>query len=119
MEIIETIDPMRKRCEELRFSGNTIALVPTMGFFHEGHLELMRVGKGLADILAISIFVNPTQFGPGEDFEGYPRNMEADLTKARDLGADLVFAPTVEEMYPAGHQTKITIERVTNHLCGL
>ena len=119
MKLIETIDAMRRQCEELRLSGKTIALVPTMGFFHEGHLELMRVGRRLADILAISIFVNPTQFGPSEDFQAYPRDMEGDLAGARDVGVDLVFAPSVQEMYPDDHQTKISVERVTKHLCGL
>jgi pantoate--beta-alanine ligase len=119
MKVIETIDAMQKQCEELRLSGKTIALVPTMGFFHEGHLELMRVGRRLADILVISIFVNPTQFGPSEDFQTYPRDMEGDLAGARDVGVDLVFAPPVQEMYPDEHQTKIVVERVTTHLCGL
>jgi pantoate--beta-alanine ligase len=119
MEVIETIDAMQKQCEALRVSGKTIALVPTMGFFHEGHLELMRVGRRLADVLAISIFVNPTQFGPSEDFQAYPRDMEGDLAGAKEVGVDLVFAPSVEDMYPDGHQTKIAVERVTKHLCGL
>jgi pantoate--beta-alanine ligase len=119
MKLIETIDTMQEQCEALRLSGKTIALVPTMGFFHEGHLELMRVGRRLADILAISIFVNPTQFGPSEDFQAYPRDMEGDLAGAKEVGVDLVFAPSVEEMYPDGHQTKIAVERVTKHLCGL
>ena len=119
MKLIETIDAMHRQCEELRLSGKTIALVPTMGFFHEGHLELMRVGRRLADILAISIFVNPTQFGPSEDFQAYPRDMEGDLAGARDVGVDLVFAPSVQEMYPDDHQTKISVESVTKHLCGL
>jgi pantoate--beta-alanine ligase len=119
MKLIETIDAMQKHCEALRLSGKTIALVPTMGFFHEGHLELMRVGRRLTDILAISIFVNPTQFGPSEDFQSYPRDMEGDLAGAKEVGVDLVFAPSVEEMYPDGHQTKIAVERVTKHLCGL
>jgi len=119
MKVIETIDAMQKQCEELRSSGKTIALVPTMGFFHEGHLQLMRVGRRLADILAISIFVNPTQFGPSEDFQTYPRDMEGDLAGAMDVGVDLVFAPSVQEMYPDGYQTKILVESVTKHLCGL
>jgi pantoate--beta-alanine ligase len=90
-----------------------------MGFFHEGHQELMRVGRRFADILAISIFVNPIQFGPSEDFQAYPRDMEGDLASARDVGVDLVFAPSVEEMYPDGYQTNIAVERITKHLCGL
>ena len=119
MEVIETTLAMQKECEKLRLSGKTIALVPTMGFFHKGHQELMRVGRSLADILAISIFVNPIQFGPSEDFQAYPRDMEGDLAVARDVGVDLVFAPSVEEMYPGGYQTNIAVERVTKHLCGL
>jgi len=119
MKLIETIDAMQRLCEELRLSGKTIALVPTMGFFHEGHLELMRVGRRLSDILAISIFVNPTQFAPNEDFQAYPRDMEGDLAGAMDAGVDLVFAPSVDEMYPDGHQTRISVERVAKHLCGL
>jgi pantoate--beta-alanine ligase len=119
MKLIETIDAMQGQCEELRLSGQTIGLVPTMGFFHEGHLELMRVGRRLSDILAISIFVNPTQFGPNEDFQAYPRDMEGDLAGAMEVGADLVFAPSVDEMYPDGHQTRISVERVTKQLCGL
>ena len=119
MEVIETIDAMWKRSEQLRLAGKTIALVPTMGFFHEGHLELMRVGKRISDILVISIFVNPTQFGPTEDYEGYPRDMEGDLAQAKELGVDLVFSPSVEEMYPDGFQTTVSLERVTRHLCGI
>lgn len=119
MEVIDAADVMQKRCEELRLGGQTIALVPTMGFFHEGHLELMRAGKRHADKLIVSIFVNPIQFGPSEDFEAYPRDMERDLTKAQEVGVDLVFAPSVEEMYPDGFQTEIVVEKVTKHLCGI
>jgi pantoate--beta-alanine ligase len=119
MEVIETIDAMWKRSEQLRLAGKTIALVPTMGFFHEGHLELMRVGKSISDILVISIFVNPTQFGPAEDYEGYPRDMEGDLAQAQEVGVDLVFSPSAEEMYPDGFQATVSLERVTKHLCGL
>jgi pantoate--beta-alanine ligase len=119
MEVIETIDAMWKRSEQLRLAGKTIALVPTMGFFHEGHLELMRVGKRISDILVISIFVNPTQFGPTEDYEGYPRDMEGDLAQAKEVGVDLVFSPSAEEMYPDSFQATVSLERVTKHLCGL
>ncbi|MBW1806207.1 MAG: 4-phosphopantoate--beta-alanine ligase, partial [Deltaproteobacteria bacterium] len=82
MEVIDNITRMRQGCEEIRQSGKSIALVPTMGFFHEGHLELMRVGRQRANCLIVSIFVNPAQFGPGEDLEDYPRDMEGDLSKA-------------------------------------
>ena len=100
-------------------SGQTIALVPTMGFFHEGHLELMRAGRRLADKLVISIFVNPTQFGPSEDLEEYPRDMEGDLAKAREVGVDIAFIPSAEEMYPDGFQTSVTVEDISKYLCGI
>jgi pantoate--beta-alanine ligase len=96
MEVVNTITIMQEICESLRLTGKRIALVPTMGFFHEGHLELMRIGKELSDVVAVSIFVNPTQFGPNEDFESYPRDMESDLAKAEGQNVDLVFTPSVE-----------------------
>ena len=119
MKIIDTISGIRKRCEEIRVSGKTIAFVPTMGFFHEGHLELMRVGRQRADVLVISIFVNPTQFGPNEDLEAYPRDMDGDLDKAKEVGVDLAFIPSGEEIYPKGFKTKIVVEKITHHLCGI
>lgn len=119
METIKTVDAMQQRCEEIRMSGKTIALVPTMGFFHQGHLELMRVGKRHSDILVISIFVNPIQFGPNEDYEAYPHDIEGDLSKAREVGVDLAFVPSVDVIYPDGYQTKIAVEKVTKHLCGI
>ena len=88
MQIIRSIEQMQKTAEALRLDGKILALVPTMGFFHEGHLELMRVGKAHADRLMISIFVNPTQFGPTEDFDQYPRDPEGDIAKARQYWAD-------------------------------
>lgn len=119
MEVIESIKQMQQRALYLRSTGNTIAFVPTMGFLHEGHLELMRVGKKHADILMISIFVNPTQFGPGEDFEQYPRDTPGDLEKAESVGVDVVFMPRAEEMYRDLHQTKVVVAELPNHLCGL
>jgi pantoate--beta-alanine ligase len=119
MQIIEKIAQMQETTGQIRSSGKTIALVPTMGFLHDGHLELMREGNWLADILVISIFVNPTQFGPVEDYQDYPRDMEGDLKKAEGAGVDIVFTPSVEEMYPEGFQTKVVVERVTKYLCGL
>jgi len=109
---------MLQKCREIRESGQTIAFVPTMGFFHEGHLELMRVGKKKADITVISIFVNPIQFGPNEDFEDYPRDTEGDLAKADESGVDLAFLPPVEEIYPQGFQTKVSVANITRFLCG-
>lgn len=110
---------MQERSDALRAAGRTIALVPTMGFLHEGHLELMRAGKHHADELLISIFVNPTQFGPGEDLDQYPRDTEGDLQKARSVGVDVVFMPSAEEMYPDHFQTRIQVENLPQHLCGL
>jgi pantoate--beta-alanine ligase len=118
MEIVETVEGMRDGAKALRLAGHTIALVPTMGFLHEGHLELMRVGKDISDKLIISIFVNPTQFGPTEDFDEYPRDTEGDIAKAREVGVDVVFMPSAREMYPGGFQTKVMVEIVSLPLCG-
>jgi len=119
MEVIETIQEMQQKSEALRSAGHTIALVPTMGFLHDGHLELMRVGKKHSDKLIITIFVNPTQFGPGEDLDRYPRDAEGDLKKARDVGVDIVFMPSTAEMYQEGSQTVVQVKDLPRHLCGL
>jgi pantoate--beta-alanine ligase len=119
MEVLTTVHDMQERSDAVRAAGRTIAIVPTMGFLHEGHLELMRAGKRHADELIISIFVNPTQFGPGEDLDHYPRDMEGDLRKARNVGVDIAFVPSVEEMYPHRFQTRVQVEHLPLHLCGL
>lgn len=119
MKVIETVEQMQKESESLRTAGNSISLVPTMGFLHEGHLELMRVAKEHSDKVIMSLFVNPTQFGPSEDFEQYPTDTEGDLEKARSVGVDMVFMPSVEEMYPEDSQTVVSVKSVTQHLCGL
>lgn len=119
MEVVETVQEMQQICEAIRLAGETIALVPTMGFLHQGHLELMRVGRRHADKLIISIFVNPSQFGPGEDLDQYPRDREGDLEKARKVGVDLVFMPSAPEMYQEGYQTRVQLEKLPRHLCGL
>ena len=118
MEIIRTVEAMQRRSEQLRASGSTLALVPTMGYFHEGHLELMRVGRKRCHTLMVSIFVNPTQFGPGEDFESYPRDEKGDLAKADSVGVDIAFVPNTDEMYSAGSQTTVHVGKLTTHLCG-
>jgi pantoate--beta-alanine ligase len=119
MEVIATVKEMQRRSEQLRQEGRAIAFVPTMGYLHEGHLALMREGKDRGDALIISIFVNPTQFGPEEDYERYPRDMQQDLKLAQKVGVDIVFTPSAHEMYPDGFQTYVEAERVTQNLCGI
>lgn len=118
MEIIKTVEEMRAWSIKERGQGRTISFVPTMGALHEGHLSLLREGRHRADRLVLSIYVNPMQFGPGEDFSRYPRETENDLKKAKDLKTDVVFMPADEIMYPAGYQTYVTVEEVTKYLCG-
>jgi pantoate--beta-alanine ligase len=89
-----------------------------MGFFHEGHLSLMRDGRRRGDLLIVSLFVNPTQFGPHEDFKNYPRDFESDSKMAKEVGTDILFAPEAGEMYPPDHQTIVRVENVTENLCG-
>ena len=119
MEIIQTVQDMQQWSDAVRATGQIIAFVPTMGFLHEGHLALMRAGIKHSDRLVISIFVNPTQFGPNEDLDLYPRDEEGDLKKAESVGVDIVFMPSVEEMYPEGSQTFVRVEKLPLHLCGL
>ncbi|SPD75930.1 Pantothenate synthetase [uncultured Desulfobacterium sp.] len=119
MKIIETIGEMQRESDSMRMAGDIISVVPTMGFLHEGHLELMRVAKRHSDKVVMTLFVNPTQFGPAEDFEAYPRDTEGDLEKARSLGVDIVFMPNAIEMYQEGCQTTVRVERITQPLCGL
>jgi len=110
---------MQKRSADLRRRGKIIAFVPTMGYLHEGHLSLMREGRRRGDTLVISIFVNPTQFAPHEDFDSYPRDFERDLKLARTVGVDIVFTPNREDLYPEGFQTYVSAEKLANHLCGI
>jgi pantoate--beta-alanine ligase len=119
MKIIETVKEMQTFSESVRMEGKKIAFVPTMGYLHEGHLSLMREGRKRGDCLIISIYVNPTQFGPAEDLDKYPRDFERDESLARDVGVDVIFYPSNEEMYPEYYQTYVNVEEVTNNLCGL
>jgi pantoate--beta-alanine ligase len=110
MEIISDIKAMQKRCLIARAAGQTITFVPTMGFLHEGHLSLLHEGRKRGDLLVLSIFVNPTQFGQGEDLDRYPRDFERDETMARECGVDLLFYPEAEAIYPAGFSTYVSVE---------
>jgi len=118
MEIIKTIEEMKEISSQARRAGKTVVLVPTMGYFHEGHLSLMREGRRRGDLLVVSLFVNPTQFGPNEDFKNYPRDFERDGKMAEGVGTDILFAPEVGSMYPPDHQTVVRVEKVTQNLCG-
>lgn len=117
MEIIGTVQEMKGFSSQVRRAGKTIAFVPTMGYFHEGHLDLMREGRRRGDVLVISLFVNPTQFGPKEDFKSYPRDFERDKKMAEGVGVDILFAPETSDMYPPDHQTIVRVEKVTKNLC--
>ncbi len=118
MQVIEKPKQMQSLSEGLRREGKRIAFVPTMGYFHEGHLTLMREAKRLGDILVISIFVNPLQFGPSEDYERYPRDLERDLKMAEGVGVDIVFCPQVYDMYPSNFQTYVEVSELQKYLCG-
>ena len=110
---------MQARSNHLRNQGKTIAFVPTMGYLHEGHLSLMRLARSMADTVVVSIFVNPTQFGPGEDLGAYPRDFERDQSLCRKEGVDILFYPTAAEMYGPRFQTFIALEQLPLHLCGI
>lgn len=118
MRIISSIREMQQQAERWRSEGKKIALVPTMGYLHRGHFSLMRAVRDKADLVVASIFVNPTQFGPGEDFERYPRDLDRDSSLAAEAGVDVIFSPAVAEMYPAGYQTYVEVAEVTLPLCG-
>lgn len=109
-ELHEILNKVRKE--------STIGLVPTMGYLHEGHMSLVKKAKETVDFVVMSIFVNPTQFGPGEDFEKYPRDLARDEKLAREGGVDLLFTPTVEEMYPKPGRTTVHVSGITEQLCG-
>jgi pantoate--beta-alanine ligase len=119
MRVIESIKEMQAHCESLRLSGKKISFVPTMGYFHEGHLSLMKEARKTADHVVVSIYVNPTQFGPKEDFSKYPRDFERDTQMAQSVGVDVIFFPANTEMYPNAYQTYVDVEQVTQNLCGM
>jgi len=118
LKICATIDEMRSACRAVGQPGRRLGLVPTMGALHEGHLSLVRAARAACDAVAVSIFVNPTQFGPNEDLAKYPRPFERDQELLKRAGVDLLFVPSIEEMYPAGAVTWVTVEELSSKLDG-
>ncbi len=118
MKIVHTIAEIREFVRQARLAGCTVGLVPTMGYLHEGHLELMRRARERCGVVVASVFVNPAQFGPNEDLARYPRDLERDARLAEEVGVDVVFNPPVEEMYPPGYCTYVDVERITENMCG-
>ncbi len=118
MRIIHSIQEMRRWSDAERHAGKRVVLVPTMGSLHEGHLSLVRKGKKSGDDLVVSVFVNPTQFGPHEDFAAYPRDLERDKKLLEKEGVDVLFNPSEKEMYLGGHQTRVVVEGLSSLLCG-
>ncbi len=118
MELAKTIESVRHLVKAARSEGKKIGLVPTMGALHIGHISLIETAVKECGFVVVSIFVNPTQFGPGEDFEKYPRPLEADLEICKKEGVDVVFAPTTEQMYPQENLTCVNVEKLTEQLCG-
>jgi len=118
VRLIENVREMQSEAESLRLAGKRIGFVPTMGYLHEGHLSLVRIARQRSDVVVVSIFVNPTQFGPTEDYDRYPRDLERDLRLAEEAGADIVFHPSVDQMYPQPYYTYVNVEKLTEPLCG-
>ena len=118
MKLIRSIAEMHSLCRTARSRGARLGLVPTMGALHEGHLSLVTTARKKSDLVAATIFVNPTQFGPTEDFARYPRALENDCALLEREGVELVFAPSVEEMYPQGAVTWVVVEGLSERLCG-
>jgi pantoate--beta-alanine ligase len=118
MKTAKTIKSVRKNVKVARSQGKTIGFVPTMGALHKGHISLIKAAKKKCGYVVVSIFVNPTQFGPAEDFNKYPRPIEEDMKICRKTGVDLVFCPSTEEMYPEKNVTWVNVEKITENLCG-
>ncbi|MFP4038965.1 MAG: pantoate--beta-alanine ligase [Desulfosudaceae bacterium] len=119
IKIIKTIAEMKQEAEGIRQAQGSLVLIPTMGFLHEGHLSLIREGKKYGDYIILSIFVNPTQFGPDEDYETYPQDFDRDVAAAEREGVTAVFAPEAKELYRNGFETYVNLEKLPRHLCGL
>lgn len=118
MQVVDTVQDLKEWVRNMKQQGQSIGLVPTMGFLHEGHLALVEAAKAETDVVAMSIFVNPAQFGPNEDFDRYPRDFERDSMLAEKAGVDLIFAPSVDEMYPNETQITMGAGSLANVLCG-
>ncbi len=118
MKIITTVKEMQAEADRIRQTGKTIGFVPTMGYLHEGHLSLIRIARKQADVVVLSIYVNPTQFAPHEDLDHYPRDFTRDEQMARQEGVDVIFYPSDREMYPEGYYTYVHVEKLTETLCG-
>ncbi len=119
IKVITTATEMQEHSDRIRGLGKTVAFVPTMGFLHKGHLSLIKEGRKLGDYLVVSIFVNPSQFSPDEDFESYPRNFDKDLKLLQKEGVDVIFSPNEDELYQDGFQTYVDLKNLPNHLCGI
>jgi pantoate--beta-alanine ligase len=118
MRVVEAVKDLQAVADQERAAGRRIALVPTMGALHAGHLSLVEEARSRADVVWVSIFVNPTQFGEADDFSHYPRQLERDLEACREAGVDLVWTPDADEMYPPGAQTWVEVSDLTGVLCG-
>lgn len=118
MKTIENISRMSTFVKTVKRKGKSVGLVPTMGYLHEGHLSLVNAAKKHTDVVVLSIFINPIQFGPKEDFEKYPRDLKHDEEMARKAGVDVIFYPSLKDMYPEGYATYVTVEKLTGNLCG-
>lgn len=116
--VCKTIDELKKALREKRIDGSTIGFVPTMGALHEGHFSLFEIAKQKADAVVVSIFVNPAQFGPNEDFDSYPRQLQQDIEACEKAGVDIVFAPERDEMYDGPSYLSIGIDTLNDHMCG-
>lgn len=117
-KLVRAKDELRAQLAVARREGSSIGLVPTMGCLHEGHLSLLRAARAECDVVVISLFVNPAQFGPGEDLDSYPRDEERDAGLAEEAGVDLIYAPPVEDVYPQGFATHVEVDGITEVLCG-
>jgi len=118
MKIIKSPKTMQRVCRGIKQKGKIIGFVPTMGYLHEGHLSLVRVAKKKSDVLVVSIFINPTQFGPKEDFKRYPKNLKRDKRLLKETGCDFLFVPDIKNMYPEGYDTYVEVENLTRILEG-